>query len=251
MSSHSFTIITIHPSLPFIPQTLAGFLSSSSLPHSSPWLTAYVWPFCRPCLVGIQSTPNYIWCTLPCKKVGSRHDGVYIKVFGSGTYDHLPVFLLCVLLVLSEARDIASLFCSNWTEVVLICRYVVHKTVMVMGWMLTILRCSGCKLVNNPWKDEMNLDLQLNPGDDASSNKVVDANIVSSSPAPHPLSAAAARENQERQGAKSSIIAKLIRSSKGSPPADQRHGVSAPPERAAGQRQPALGMLIFFFFFLF
>lgn len=250
MSSHSFTIITIHPSLPFIPQTLAGFLSSSSLPHSSPWLTAYVWPFCRPCLVGIQSTPNYIWCTLPCKKVGSRHDGVYIKVFGSGTYDHLPVFLLCVLLVLSEARDIASLFCSNWTEVVLICRYVVHKTVMVMGWMLTILRCSGCKLVNNPWKDEMNLDLQLNPGDDASSNKVVDANIVSSSPAPHPC-LPLQPENQERQGAKSSIIAKLIRSSKGSPPADQRHGVSAPPERAAGQRQPALGMLIFFFFFLF
>lgn len=70
-----------------------------------------------------------LWCTMPCKDVGARDFLGHFKrfedyyTFGSLTFDLVPAILLCVLLVLSEARNIASLLFSNWTKVVVICRY--------------------------------------------------------------------------------------------------------------------------------
>uniref|UniRef100_A0A0E0LGT6 DUF4220 domain-containing protein n=1 Tax=Oryza punctata TaxID=4537 RepID=A0A0E0LGT6_ORYPU len=124
-------------------------------------------------------------CTMPCKQVGKHSriyqelGGIYQEPFGSIIFDLVPVILLCLLLVLSEARDIASLFCSNWTKVVLICRYLVLGPVVTTNhhqidtissspalvnmptprrWVGCLLfRCNYCKLVNNPWKDNINL----------------------------------------------------------------------------------------------
>uniref|UniRef100_A0A0E0HWC1 DUF4220 domain-containing protein n=1 Tax=Oryza nivara TaxID=4536 RepID=A0A0E0HWC1_ORYNI len=104
---------------------------------------------------------SQLFCELPCKfqrdwTVWRSWTSEYYLGFGSVIlFDLVPVLLLCVLLVLSEARDIASLFCSNWTKVVVICRYLRSKRRSWVGCLL--LRCSCCKLVNNPWKDNINL----------------------------------------------------------------------------------------------
>lgn len=122
------------------------------------------------------SDRSQLACRLTCvfksdSTVLWRTSDKYIRIrFGSFIlFDLVPVLLLCVLLVLSEARDIASLFCSNWTKVVLICRYLRtnhHKTASSPGVINMprrrscagcLLRCSCCKLVNHPWKDNINL----------------------------------------------------------------------------------------------
>ncbi|KAL6897816.1 hypothetical protein ACP4OV_006775 [Aristida adscensionis] len=74
-------------------------------------------------------------------------------VYGNLLFDLVPVFILAVLVFLSETRDIAFYICSNWTKVALVCRYIVNHDTW-QKWLGCVLRCP-CKLMKH-WDDKMN-----------------------------------------------------------------------------------------------
>ncbi|KAL6897817.1 hypothetical protein ACP4OV_006776 [Aristida adscensionis] len=79
--------------------------------------------------------------------------------YGNRKFDLVPIFILLVLVVLSEARDIASYVFSNWTKVALVCRYIVNHDTwqwspIMQKWLEWMLRCQ-CKLLKH-WDDTMN-----------------------------------------------------------------------------------------------
>ncbi|TVU40990.1 hypothetical protein EJB05_14478, partial [Eragrostis curvula] len=64
---------------------------------------------------------------ITCKFFCRKETGVSTlqpKDFGNSNFDVVPVFLVLVLVLISEVRDMASYICSNWTKVALICHYV-------------------------------------------------------------------------------------------------------------------------------
>ncbi|PWZ39993.1 hypothetical protein Zm00014a_011696 [Zea mays] len=81
------------------------------------------------------------------------------KEFGSLYFDVLPEFLLLVLVVIAEARDIASYACSNWTKVAIICHHVRREQEARprrRRWFaLLLLRCRCQKVVSSCWEEKM------------------------------------------------------------------------------------------------
>jgi len=70
----------------------------------------------------------------------------------------VPVFLLLVLVMMAEVRDIASYICSNWTKVALICHLVnrassQHSSLLKKKWIGLLLRCK-CRLMKH-WDEKI------------------------------------------------------------------------------------------------
>jgi len=67
------------------------------------------------------------------------------KYFGPFLFDDVPLFFLLALVVMAEAKYIASYICSNWTKVALICHYIRHaslqQSLRVQKWFVLLLQC--------------------------------------------------------------------------------------------------------------
>ncbi|XP_048558603.1 uncharacterized protein LOC125539240 [Triticum urartu] len=89
----------------------------------------------------------------------TQRGSVYTEVdFGTVWFDAVEVYILVMLVLLVEAREIASYICSSWAKVALICGYTRNTC-----WQKspTIRKCVGyvlrtrCNLIEH-WVDEMN-----------------------------------------------------------------------------------------------
>jgi hypothetical protein len=78
-------------------------------------------------------------------------------VYGSLYFDLVPVFLLLVLVMMSEVREIAAYICSNWTKVAVTCHLVNHASsqhsLLKKKWIALLVRCR-CKLMNH-WDEKI------------------------------------------------------------------------------------------------
>ncbi|CAM0150430.1 unnamed protein product [Urochloa decumbens] len=96
--------------------------------------------------------PSYqILCELSCNKgdlIGRRQE----KRFGSLYFDCVLVFILLLLVVITEAREIATYIFSNWTKVAIICRHGKHTSLQWKWWDAFLLRCRS-KLMYN-WEEK-------------------------------------------------------------------------------------------------
>ncbi|RCV09403.1 hypothetical protein SETIT_2G025200v2 [Setaria italica] len=85
------------------------------------------------------------------------------KSYGSWYFDLVPIFLLLVLVVISEVRDIASYIFSSWTKVALMCRLLKQTTsqhsLPKNKWIGLLLR-RRCKLMRH-WDEKMCQCLEL------------------------------------------------------------------------------------------
>ncbi|KAG2550123.1 hypothetical protein PVAP13_9KG238900 [Panicum virgatum] len=104
---------------------------------------------------------HQVICRLFCYDENS-HELTLIRsaYIGNLVYDVVPVAILLVLVVLAEAREIASYICSNWTKVALFCRFVVNnhdewqRSPRMQRWIGRVLRCKSKKLMTQ-WDDKM------------------------------------------------------------------------------------------------
>ncbi|CAL5078169.1 unnamed protein product [Urochloa decumbens] len=85
-------------------------------------------------------------------------NGDTFKHYGNWSLGLVPVFLLSVLVMLAEVRDIASYICSNWTKVALICHLVnnhasLQHSLVKKKWIGLLLRCR-CKLMKH-WDEKI------------------------------------------------------------------------------------------------
>uniref|UniRef100_A0ACD5ZJ16 Uncharacterized protein n=1 Tax=Avena sativa TaxID=4498 RepID=A0ACD5ZJ16_AVESA len=84
-------------------------------------------------------------------------------------FDQVPVVLLFVLVVVAEARDVASHICSSWTKVILTCRCAQRASLrlspVVPKWVGCLLQCRCNRLLMRHWNDKMrhNSLLTLHP----------------------------------------------------------------------------------------
>ncbi|TVU40968.1 hypothetical protein EJB05_14454, partial [Eragrostis curvula] len=74
------------------------------------------------------------------------------KQYGSSYFDLVPTFIIVVLVMITEMRDMASYICSNWTKVALICRLMNRSSsgnfLHIKKWSALLLRCR-CKLMKH------------------------------------------------------------------------------------------------------
>ncbi|RCV30038.1 hypothetical protein SETIT_6G061900v2 [Setaria italica] len=103
-----------------------------------------------------------VHCWISCSAYGHNFNGYYDRWsvrFGNIAFDAVPVAIVVVVVVLAEAREIATYICSKWTKVGLI-SYVVNNHDKWQGspsmqeWIGRVLRCR-CKLMKH-WDDKMN-----------------------------------------------------------------------------------------------
>ncbi|CAL5091573.1 unnamed protein product [Urochloa decumbens] len=71
-------------------------------------------------VAGVGPSVPQFYCDVFCTREQLLSDSLK-KHYGSWYLDLVPVFLLSVLVMMAEVRDIASFICSNWTKVALIC----------------------------------------------------------------------------------------------------------------------------------
>jgi hypothetical protein len=99
---------------------------------------------------------SQIHCEFWCSKLQAVSQ-LHNKKFGNLYFDVLPEFLLLVLVLVAEVRDITSYICSNWTKVALICHHVkcasLQEQQTKYQWFSLLLRCR-CKIVNN-WDEKI------------------------------------------------------------------------------------------------
>ncbi|XP_004955514.1 uncharacterized protein LOC101782748 isoform X1 [Setaria italica] len=97
-----------------------------------------------------------------------QESNIWGRSYGRGFFDVVPIFLLLVLAVISEVRDIASHMFSSWTKVALMCRLLKQTTsqhsLPKNKWIGLLLR-RRCKLMRY-WDEKMGqcLVLGLQPG---------------------------------------------------------------------------------------
>lgn len=97
----------------------------------------------------------YCWITCVANDDDPGNSDQRGSRYGNIAFDAIPVGILMVVVVLAEAREIATYICSNWTKVRLICSYVVNKQhEKWQEWIGRVLRCR-CKLMKH-WDDKMN-----------------------------------------------------------------------------------------------
>ncbi|RLM86604.1 hypothetical protein C2845_PM04G02250 [Panicum miliaceum] len=111
-------------------------------------------------LVRLVATEGYlpqIFCSVFCiqEQLVSNTWGEY---YGSWYLDLVPVFLLLVLVMMAEVRDIASYICSNWTKVALICHLVhrassQHSSLLKKRCIGRLLRCR-CRVMKH-WDEKI------------------------------------------------------------------------------------------------
>lgn len=118
------------------------------------------------CITDMKSSGVYraqVYCWITCAAQDDNYYEYYDQrsvLFGNRGFDAVPVAILVVLVVLAEAREIATYICSKWTKVGLICSYVVNNHDKWQGspsmqkWIGRVLRCR-CKLMKH-WDDKMN-----------------------------------------------------------------------------------------------
>jgi hypothetical protein len=134
--------------------------SKCCLPILSIILSILCIGFCLTALIGIsflvQEIKVQFYCTIWCIKQSLLSNPSYGEL-GIVYYDIVPVFLLLVLTMTAEVRDMASYICSNWTKVILICRYGNRASSQhyhsVQKWVKLLLRCR-CQLMRD-WDEEM------------------------------------------------------------------------------------------------
>ncbi|KAG0541545.1 hypothetical protein BDA96_02G025600 [Sorghum bicolor] len=99
---------------------------------------------------------SQIHCDFWCSKLQAVSQ-LHNKNFGNLYFDVLPEFLLLILVLVAEVRDITSYISSNWTKVALICHHVKCASLQHQQtryqWFGPLLRCR-CKLVNN-WDEKI------------------------------------------------------------------------------------------------
>jgi len=90
------------------------------------------------------------YCHLNCGRKDDPNPSDSKEVhFGNLLYDVIPVAILLVLVVLAEAREIASYICSNWTKVALFSRCVVNnhdawqRSRCMQKWMIVGVFCDA------------------------------------------------------------------------------------------------------------
>ncbi|KAM3298073.1 hypothetical protein ACQJBY_039839 [Aegilops geniculata] len=120
-----------------------------------------------------EDNDDQIECRVRCRGCsGSCNSPEETSDIGGLYFDLVPVYLLFVLVVLSEVREIISYIYSNWTKVALVCCYVRHVSWLqspsvkrcvglVLQHRCKLLRHSGDKMnqcsimVLHPWKTSM------------------------------------------------------------------------------------------------
>ncbi|CAL5010233.1 unnamed protein product [Urochloa decumbens] len=96
-------------------------------------------------------------CGITC--IEERLLGYWLEIsYGSSYFEDGPLFLLYIVVMVAEVRDIASFLCSNWTKVGLIYHLLNSASskwhsVCMQARVARLLRCK-CKLVKY-WDDEM------------------------------------------------------------------------------------------------
>ncbi|WVZ49765.1 hypothetical protein U9M48_001094 [Paspalum notatum var. saurae] len=65
---------------------------------------------------------SQIICDFWCSRLQEVTSQSWRKEFGNLYFDVLPEFVLLLLVMVAEVRDVSSCICSNWTKVALICR---------------------------------------------------------------------------------------------------------------------------------
>jgi hypothetical protein len=101
-----------------------------------------------------------VMCSIWCGLHSPDTDKAFDKTFGNLLFEIVPVLILLVVVVLGEARHIASYICSNWTKVALICHLVVdnhgalQQSPTLQKWIGRVLRCRCMRLMKH-WDDRM------------------------------------------------------------------------------------------------
>ncbi|KAF7086998.1 hypothetical protein CFC21_090226 [Triticum aestivum] len=114
-----------------------------------------------------ESNKGQISCYVYCKDISYDIEGRLVS-FGIIYFDIIPACILAVLVMLTEARDIAFYTRSNWVKVGLVCQYVKHgswpSSATMKRYVNSVLRSKG-KLTRN-WEDKMGQSsiLVLHPG---------------------------------------------------------------------------------------
>ena len=100
---------------------------------------------------------NQIHCVFWCNKLQAVSKS-RSKKFGSLYLDVVPEFLLLVLVLIAEVRDVTSYICSNWTKVALICHCVktaaLQHPLGVPKWIVSLLLQCRCKITNH-WDEKI------------------------------------------------------------------------------------------------
>ncbi|KAL6647111.1 hypothetical protein ACP70R_014548 [Stipagrostis hirtigluma subsp. patula] len=98
-----------------------------------------------------------IYCDTYCSSDFLEPTNWESKGFGSLYVDLVAVWLLLLLVVVAEVRDIASYVCSNWTKVHILCSYVSHASSQhahgLQKWAMLLLQ-HRCKLMKH-WDEKM------------------------------------------------------------------------------------------------
>ncbi|XP_039797970.1 uncharacterized protein LOC120662998 [Panicum virgatum] len=99
-------------------------------------------------------------CSIFCIRKRLLSDTWHLEEFGSWYLDLVPVFLLLVLVMMAEVRDIASYICSNWTKVALICHLVnrassPHNSSLLKERWIGRLLCCRCRLMKHYWDEKI------------------------------------------------------------------------------------------------
>ncbi|TVU40969.1 hypothetical protein EJB05_14455, partial [Eragrostis curvula] len=126
-------------------------------------LSVYSTAYCLYLIVifSIGGSSQQIICVLYCDDLHQNYSGGPTRFigFGNAYFDDIPIYLVVVVLVLAEIRDIVFYMSSNWTKVALICGYASRpswqqsRTVQkLIGF---VFKHSKCKLLNN-WGQKMN-----------------------------------------------------------------------------------------------
>ncbi|KAF7040863.1 hypothetical protein CFC21_050731 [Triticum aestivum] len=95
-------------------------------------------------------------CVLPMEnRFYSNYNQLYL---GNILFNSLPTYSLFVVVILAEAWDIISYFCSNWFKVTLLCSYVTHVSWQqspCMQRLLALVLPFKIKFIKNYWTDKM------------------------------------------------------------------------------------------------
>ncbi|KAF8673418.1 hypothetical protein HU200_048982 [Digitaria exilis] len=121
---------------------------------------SYLFVFVSGATKGAQQLYGLIYCILFCGK-GSNGGRAASTVHVSPVYfDLVPAYSVITVLMLSEIRDIAVYFCSNWTKVAFISNYTKYppswqKSLLVKKCIGFVFKCCKCRLTKK-WAATLN-----------------------------------------------------------------------------------------------
>ncbi|TVU49127.1 hypothetical protein EJB05_00421, partial [Eragrostis curvula] len=95
-------------------------------------------------------------CTIWCISSKLVRDSVYPDLFASMNFDIVTVYMLLLLIMMSEAREISSYVCSNWTKVASICHCVrcLSTHPRMHRWVGVLLHYGKCNLMKH-WDEKI------------------------------------------------------------------------------------------------